>query len=313
MDAKQYVDAYQFQNGMLNVAWVAGFMCRTAEKAPAGEERAIHVRQTQNLNHTLPIHLRNHTDRVPPRFKDGEKVKCTCRITGRKLENGERIAVLECMDFDVPTIMDMPPDAAWDLKPPPGAPTDDFEPKSGDKGPRFSRRSNVAKIAGFICGIVYHPADPAKGDQYSTLQILIAQKGDLDLAVPVRMRNKHVEAMHKVLRIGMPILINDGEFRVRVKETGEPAGEGGIKPVMRYPYIEAFMPKQAGQDDILGDPPAWAFTLAQQGRVRKTPPKVEGSTPVQARAHEPVADVQSQTNGKSIDADLADAVNSLVS
>lgn len=268
MDAKQYVDAYRFQNGMLNAAWIAGYMRRPSDKGEPPQH--FHIQQTANLNHMLPIHLRNHTDVIPARYKDQAPVKCICRVTGRKLEDGERIAVLECMDFDSPTILDMPPEDQFSVKVPDNIPSDDFRPNK--TGMKLSRRSNVVQIAGFVSGIVMIPAVPGK-DRFSCLQLMVSQKQDLDLAVPVRIRSKSAEAMADMVKLGMPVLINDGEFRVRVKETGEPADERGINPVVKYPYIEARMIKMASADDILGDTPAWAYDLAKAGRARKPRPE----------------------------------------
>ena len=262
-DQKAYVDTFQYYNGMINVSWLAGYLRR------GEEERSFSIQQTNNLNHALPVALRQG-DVLPGRFKDLSRLKVTCRVTGRKLENGERVAVLEVLGLDVPTVLDMPPTDQWNYMLPEGVPGSDFKPSEG--GTVFSKNSNVVKIAGYVCGVAVEPAGSIneKGNVSSgCLKLLIAQKGDFDNAIPVRIYGKLAEAQADRLRLGMPILIDDGEFRIRVKETGEAAGEDGVKPVAKYPYVQAKVVKLANRDVMMGDTPQWAVDLANIGRANR--------------------------------------------
>ena len=275
MDAKRYVDAYQYRNGMLNVGWVAGYTHLPSNPqlpAPHTPVRMLHVMQTNNLNHSLPIHIREK-DKLPARFaKPNVEIKVIARILGKKLENGRRIAVLEGIDFDTPTILDMPPEENWHFKVPTDAPEAEFKPSK--TGLSLSRRSNVVKIAGYVSGIQFTAPGTIKENGNTSngrLEILISQESNLDSAIPIRIDGKFAESVSKIVKLGMPLLFNDAMFMVNVDKTGEPAGEDGISPVKVYPYIEARLPKIATHEDIHGEPPAWAKALAEMSRARKAP------------------------------------------
>lgn len=270
MDSKRYVDAYQFSNGMLNVGWLAGYthLPPEAQQNP----KCIFVMQTNNLNHALPIHIRDK-DKLPTRFQRPHvEIKVIARVQGKKLENGRRIAVLEGIDFDTPTILDMPPEDNWHFKVPSDAPESTFKPSK--TGLTLSRRSNVIKLAGYVCGIQFTPPGTVKPNgnvSNGRIELLIAQKADFDQAIPVRIDGKFAEAVSKIVKVGMPLLFNDAMFMVNVDKTGGPADENGISPVEIYPYIEARLPKIATPEDILGEPPGWARELAEASRARKKP------------------------------------------
>ena len=262
-DAKAYVDTFQYYNGMLNVGWLAGYLRRSEE------DRQFSIQQTNNLNHALPVTLRQG-DVLPGRFKDLSRLKVTCRIAGKKLESGERVAVMEVLGLDVPTVLDMPPVDQWNYMLPEGVPGSEFKPSEG--GTTFSKNSNVVKIAGYVCGVAVEPAGSIneKGNvSTGCLKLLVAQKGDFDNAIPVRIYGKLAEAQADRLRLGMPVLIDDGEYRIRIKKTGEPAGEDGVEPVAKYPYIQAKVIKLANRDVMMGDAPQWAVDLANIGRANR--------------------------------------------
>lgn len=272
MDAKRYVDAYQYRNGMLNVGWVAGYThlpVKTTQPQHANL-RLLHVMQTNNLNHALPIHVREK-DKLPSRFtKSNVEIKVISRVLGKKLENGRRIAVLEGIDFDTPTVLDMPPEENWHFKVPADAPEAEFKPSK--TGLTLSRRSNVVKIAGYVSGIQFTAPGTIKENGNTSngrLEILISQEANLDSAIPVRIDGKFAESVSKIVKLGMPLLFNDAMFVVNVDKTGEPTGEDGITPVALYPYIEARLPKIATHEDIHGEPPTWARALAEMSRARK--------------------------------------------
>ena len=273
MDAKRYVDAYQYRNGMLNVGWVAGYTHLPPSPQPKNTPvRMLHVMQTNNLNHSLPIHIREK-DKLPSRFvKPNMEIKVIARVLGKKLENGRRVAVLEGIDFDTPTVLDMPPEENWHFKVPADAPEADFKPSK--TGLTLSRRSNVIKIAGYVSGIQFTAPGTIKDNGNTSngrLEILISQEANLDAAIPIRIDGKFAESVSKIVKLGMPLLFNDAMFVVNVDRSGEPAGEDGIAPVASYPHIEARLPKIATHEDIHGDPPAWARSLAEMSRARKTP------------------------------------------
>lgn len=277
MDSKRFVDAYQYRNGMLNVAWVAGYTTQLPpDTTPPSPIREIRVMQTNNLNHALPIRLRDK-DKLPARFaKPNIEIKVIARVLGKKLENGRRVAVLEGIDFDTPTVLDMPPEDNWHFKVPADAPESQFKPSK--TGLAFSRRSNVVKLAGYVAGIqLTAPGTIKENGNVSNgrLEILLAQEANFDTAIPVRIDGKFAEAVSKIVKLGMPLLFNDAMFVVNVDRTGEPAGEDGITPVTIYPHIEARLPKIATHEDIHGEPPAWARALAESSRARRARPPAE--------------------------------------
>jgi hypothetical protein len=92
------------------------------------------------------------------------------------------------------------------------------------------------------------------------LALMLQQVGDPDRAIPVRIYGSKVETIYKSLKRGDPIFIAEGEYRVRVKPTGEPAGEDGIVPVHKHPYIHARKIGGAFKKHIQARP-AWVDTL----------------------------------------------------
>lgn len=304
MDSKRYVDAYQYKNGMLNVAWVAGYTHVVADAAtPNASARELRVMQTNNLNHALPIHIREK-DKLPARFaKPNMEIKVIARVLGKKLENGRRVAVLEGIDYDTPTVLDMPPEENWHFKVPSDAPEAQFKPSK--TGLAFSRRSNVIKIAGYVAGISFTAPGTVKDNGNTSngrLEILIAQEANLEAAIPVRIDGKFAEAVSKIVKLGMPLLFNDAMFVVNVDRTGESADEEGITPVAIYPHIEARLPKIATHEDIHGEPPKWAIALAESSRARKQRPQdpPSASTPAPPRPQAP-AEVKQPLDEDDID------------
>jgi hypothetical protein len=269
---------------MINVGWIAGWMERSADR------RGLIVHQGSRKEFGVPIGIRDG-ETIKPGYKDGSPVKVTCRISGEFLkERGERIAVLRMLNMDNPTVLDMQPyerrraaskgdgadEPTTPAAPAPTAAAADAKPKQhrvllpeGIKA-RLSGSANFVRLAGYVGGVHVEPGklhdDGRPGEP--CLVILLRQDDNPDHAIPVRCYNRLAEAIADKLPIGIPIIINDGEIKIRVVPTGEPAGEDGVVPTYRYPFIKARVPQIASQDHILVQP-RWAEELLIEYRKAK--------------------------------------------
>lgn len=271
-DAKAYVDTFQCYSEMFNFAWLASFRRRNADKC------GFSIQRTNNLPHALALILRQG-EILPSRFKDLLRLRVTCRVSGRRIENGERVADWEVSGLDTPPLINMPPIDQWNYVLPEGVPGDEIKPADG--GTAFSKNSNVVKIAGFVCGIALDPADAVneKGNVSSGyLKMLVAQKADFDKGIAVRIYGELAEAQADKLRPGGPVMIADAEFRIRIMEPG--------KPVHSYPYVQTRVLKLAGHNVIMGETPQWADDLAKLGRANRSALSVQVPAPAPKCADE---------------------------
>lgn len=284
MEARKRSTSYQFQNQMVNVGWVAGWLEKTREA------RRIIVHQGSKREFGIPIDIKEG-ETLRPGFKDGSPIKVTCRVTGRFLrEQGERVAALRVLDMDNPTVLDMQPyerrrgksngsngngaeHPAETAVEPAAEGSQLVKPKlqhrvllpDGIKA-RLSGSANFFRIAGYVGGVAVEPGkmreDGRPGEP--CLVILLRQDDNPDNAIPVRCYNRLAEAIADKLPIGIPIIINDGEVKIRVVPNAAhiPQVEGAepveVTPAFfTYPYIRARVPKIASQDHILAQP-KWA-------------------------------------------------------
>lgn len=292
MEARKRSTSYQFSNQMVNVGWVAGWLERTADR------RSLIVHQGSRKEFGIPIQIKEG-ETIRPGYKDGSPIKVTCRITGHfNREKGERIVVLRALDMDNPTVLDMQPyerrgggggrgngngggngadheaaQHAHEATEPAAEGSKLVKPKTvphrvllpnGIKA-KLSGSANFFRVAGYVGGVAVEPGklreDGRPGEP--CLIILLRQDDNPDNAIPIRCYNRLAEAIADKLPIGIPIIINDGEVKIRVVPTGEPAGADGVEPYFQYPYIKARVPKIASQDHILTQP-KWAEEMLKE-------------------------------------------------
>ncbi len=283
MEARKRRASYEYSNQMVNVGWIAGWLERTSDR------QRIIVHQGSKEEFGIPIEIKTG-ESMRPGYKDGSPIKVTCRIAGQfNRDRGERIAVLRALDIDNPTVLDMQPyERRTSSSKQNGA---NGAGEGGAEGTRImvpvaadgsriavpkkhrvllpdgikaklSGSANFFRVAGYVGGVAVEPGklreDGRPGEP--CLVIMLQQDENPDHAIPIRCYNRLAEAIADKLPIGIPIIINDGEIKIKVVPTGEPAGADGIAPYFQYPYIKARVPKIASQDHILSQP-AWAESL----------------------------------------------------
>jgi hypothetical protein len=268
-EQRLHVDNFAFRNGMRNVCFISGIAREVGEKSG-------YVLQTKNDNLKIPF-IVDKNGTIPPSVREGRPVKIIGRLTGMILKgkDGEetkdvhRVAVVKVLYFEEPSILEMPAQECWEMSVPRGAPEAKVLPK-GFGLPR-SKSSNVVQVAGFVGGVVFRkegvpgPDGKRKG---ACIHVLIRQTKNPYEAIPVRIYGpKITKEYEKIVKLGMPVKITQGDLRVDVKETG---GEeiDGIAEVSKMPYIRSTGLFVATRDDIK-EQPEWALALALQGREKK--------------------------------------------
>lgn len=244
-ESSRFLDLYQYHHGMINTSWITGLIRHINPQRTAG-----FIQQTNNANLMLPFHTKPG-DFIPGWVYDGEPYTVIGRIEGKtQAETNERVVDFLVLKFEHPDTLALPPSDVWEMSVPPGAPRDDTRLPFGKGGLKLARTSNIVHLAGYIGAMkLQRPrvvADNRPGMPEGAMRrdngglvILLQQVGDPEKAIPVRVYGNKVETIAKSLRRGDPIFIAEGEYRMRVKPTGEPAGEDGIVPVNKYPYIHA--------------------------------------------------------------------------
>jgi hypothetical protein len=259
-EQRLYSNIHQSRNGMRNICWIAGIAREIHSKGGF-------IQQTKNMNHMIPFKM-GPSDVVPNRYGEYSEIKIHGRIRGgRHAVTGERIVEITATAVDAPSVLDLPPQAAWDHSLPKGAPSDTFTPKFGRGGLDFTQAASRAEVAGFVSGFQLKKPGTLneKGEASGgCLTILIQQTENPDDAIPVRLMGSRSVIVATKIKIGSPVYVKDGEIRVRIKETGDPAGEDGIVPVHKYPYIHASMLYVASRNEI-SEQPDWALKLYRLG------------------------------------------------
>ena len=264
MEQRQYSDSYQFRGGMLNIAYVSGY-------ARFVTKNGGFIQQTRNMNHLIPFTL-DQKDSMPGFVSEMGIIKVIGRLYGAKLPSGQRICVLRVLRIERPSILEMPAERAWELSPPAGAPTSDFEPKFGQHGLALTRRSNDVRIAGFVSGVMLEKAGTpnAGGEKRGNdrLLILLQQTKNGDEAIPIRKYGRYTEANERMIRLGTPLFVNDSEIRIDVKGTGEMEADGVVEKVTKHPYIQTWGQFKIATRDEIQHQPDWAVKLAMEGRKK---------------------------------------------
>jgi hypothetical protein len=265
-ESSRFLDLFQYHHGMINTAWVTGLIRHINPQRTAG-----YIQQTNNANLMLPFRTRSG-DFIPGWVYDGEPYTVIGRLDGTvDPKTNERTAELMVLKFEHPDALALPPSDVWEMSVPPGAPRDETRLPFGKGGLKLSRTSNIVHLAGYIGAMKLQrprvvpdtrPGMPegAMRRDNGGLALMLQQVGDPDRAIPVRIYGSKVETIYKSLKRGDPIFIAEGEYRVRVKPTGEPAGEDGIVPVHKHPYIHARKIGGAFKKHIQARP-AWVDTL----------------------------------------------------
>jgi hypothetical protein len=279
-EQRNHVDMYALRNGMRNIAYISGI----ARNVSA---RSGYIQQTRNLNQLIPFEL-DGTDSMPGWIREGAVIKIIARVTGRLVRRNDdsdskggqqREMVLRVMKFEVPSVLEMPPEAAWAMSVPKGAPSNDETPEDGKHGLPFSKGSNLVEIAGFVSGVLLRKAGVPGPDgkrPSGCLLLNIQQTKNPDEAIPVRVYGKLTEAIESKIKLGSPVYIQSGEARIDVKETGVML-EGDIAEVTKVLYVKSQGLFIATRDHI-AQQPQWAIDLALAGRALKGKPPAAAAT-----------------------------------
>jgi len=316
---------YQYRGGMLNAAWVAGVARRITP-------RGGFIQQSNNLNQMIGFVLEDG-DSMPNSVREGSNLKVIGRIHSSR-EGAEPVVVLKVLAFETPSIIDMPPRAAWERTLRDGIPSDSVRPQAIDESRsstdnvmsmgkvRVADAGNMVKLAGFVASVFVDPAGvpkPGGGFTVGCLVMLMRQTRDKDDLVPVRFYGAKAEAFGRRIQIGQPLKI-EGRLRVRLKNTGEPANANGILPVHKFPYVDATNICVASRYDITEEP-AWAKEMflqeqnmrAQRRQVAQSRTTSASDTPAESElAASPslVARASSEPVMRAKQpADLADAID----
>jgi len=285
-EQRMYMDTAKYRGGMLNICYISGYAREIGT-------RSGFILQTTNDNLKIPFII-DKADTIPGWVREGVPVKIVGRLTGRILQSDDaskelhRVAVVKVLNFEIPSILEMPAEACWEMSVPKGAPAAPFDPKKGKHGLPQSKSSNTVQLAGYVGGVIFRKAgvpDSEGRRKGACLQVLIRQTKNADEAVPVRLYgDKITKEYERTVKLGTPVVITQGDLRVDVKETG---GEevDGIAEVSKMPYIRTNGLFVATRDHIQSQPD-WAVQLALQGRERKKPAAVgvAGATPAERPA-----------------------------
>lgn len=236
---------YKYRAGMVNVVYVAGLL-----RHPRKNEG--YIQQTNNLNQM--IHFRCEPGvSIPRDYIEGQPIKIIARMHSHYV-NGRSTIALEVKRFEQPSIQDMPPRKAWEHSLRQGVPTDSVTPQAFREerldGWRVEDAGNMAELAGFVAAYTW---DAPKEGGNGCLTILIRQVKDEKDLLPVRCYTKESKSLYQKLAVGMPLFFK-GRISVDIKNTGEPAGEGGVLPTHKYQYLRVNTLQVAGALQIAVKP-----------------------------------------------------------
>lgn len=319
VEQRKFDQLYAYRAGMANVAFVAGV-------ARFVKAREGYIQQSNNLNQMIHF-LMEEGDTIPHWVRDGVNVKVVARMQGAR--NGdEPVVTLKALAFEPPSIYDMPPRQAWERDVREGVPTDEVKPSEfrpedqGEEerptmgGLRVSDTGNMVRVAGFVSSFFVEPAGVPKAEGGVTqgcLVLTLRQTNNKDDLIPVRCYGPKAESLARRLEVGVPLLVK-GKVRVRLKNTGEPAGEGGILPVHKYPYVHVSNLGVANRSDIREEP-AWAKEMVLEHRSKRQSSKAPAQTevgvaapsaqPGTASAEQPLNQNSAPPQQQVMDADVA--------
>jgi hypothetical protein len=287
-------DAYSMVSGMRNVVFATGIVSEL-------DARGGKLLQTRYANLAIPFRLADH-DSMPARVRRGNPVKIIGRVEGgRHPQTGEPTSVLRVLRFESPRVMDLPPEAAWEVSVRKGVAQADVTPTTGQTGLANNRNANMAWVAGFVAAARLRKAGaatqngPAGSD---CLYLLLQQTEDPTKAIPVRLYGR-VSGLHeRAIRVGSPIQVRDGALRVDAKPTGEVL-ENGLEVVNTYTYVKATALHTATKDDIV-EIPEWARRLASEANEARQRKAEDRREPVKGGQGGRAADDEEGDDGGSI-------------
>lgn len=283
LEQRRNIENYGMRNGMVNVAFVSGIARNISPNRRSG-----FIQQTRNLNQLIPF-ITEGDDFVPAWVTEGNVVKIIARVNGRigKQANPDdpksvaiRDTTLRAMRFEQPSVLEMPPEAAWRMSPPKGAPVSDETPGEGNYGDPFSKGSNEVRIAGWVSGVYFRKAGvpgPDGKKPSGCLHVLIQQTKNPDEAIPVRIYGKLSQEHENHIKLGSPVLIQQGEFRIDVKETGV-VGADGVAEVTKYAFVKSPGLHVANRSHI-NEQHDWAMEIALRGKAARDAKSKGGAAP----------------------------------
>ncbi|MGN7496371.1 hypothetical protein [Pseudomonas lactis] len=286
MDAKRNPDSYSYPNGMFNSGYIAGVL-----RKPDLVAGTCFIQQTRSENHMLPVHFDPKKSPIPRDITDGSLVMAYAHVEGATID-GQRIARLKSIRFEAPNFMHLGPrfhadlmqkwgakvhEQAVDTGIPPAisalgeVPTaesavrrDAFDWKALDLN---KNSANHVKIAGFVqAKSLERNRIHADGQPMNDkLVVLLRQTADSSKCIPIRWYGRNLQPLADILQRGMPIVVS-GEFRLDVKQIGEPSADQLIAPVSKIPYIQAKdMPGPVQPDsELIKMIPTWVTELYNQ-------------------------------------------------
>ena len=282
--------AFGWANGMMNVAYIAGKMRRSAQNP-----RLLLIQQTPALEQSIPVMLDAPLSETA--FPDGTYISVFARMGGRTFvdEAGrakEGAALLTALHVRYVEAREVPLDVAQlrlqkalstmapaatrgDLKaldidtPPELEPFGETKPAAvdgmavdPDERVSMLKGSNVVKVAGIIGFMEHRPANPdlPKGQSTERLTLYVQQHGDLSRAVPVRIYGRQASAAVDFYQPGSAIFVA-GQLLVDVKKN--PEGELRMTPYIKTFSVELAQPMV----HIRTSPyPEWALALYNKGK-----------------------------------------------
>ena len=256
-------EVYAFKNGMRNLLWITGYVGDLTA-------RGGRLYTSGNGNQAIPFELAP-TDTMPKRLRNGSVTKIVGRIEGRRdAATGEPTAIVRVLSFQVPRVLDMPPESAWERSLPKGAPATPFTPSAGLAGLGLRNTSNVVDVAGIVTGRrLRKPGAVREDGTQSTgcLYLLLQQTADPNEAIPVRLYGRFSGQEDRAIKIGTCIRAKASALRIDAKRTGKIL-DNGLEEVNAYLYVRSPGLYVATKEDIL-DIPTWAKQLvAEHARDR---------------------------------------------
>lgn len=264
----RYDQLYAYRAGMLNNAWIAG-VARFIKK------REGYIQQTNNLNHMIPFML-DEGDSMPSWVKDGVPLKINARLHSAR-DGQDTVVILRAIGFEHPSIIDMPPREWFDFQVKQGVPTEQVPiADAPDRSMKFegfkvADTGNMVRVAGFVSGFVIEPAGSLQSDGSTSngcVILSLRQTRDPDDVVPIRCYGGKADVLGRRLDIGFPIYV-EGKLRMRVKETGEPAGPDGIIPTRKLLYVHTNILNVANPGSHIQIEPTWAKEMALEHRSKR--------------------------------------------
>ena len=251
-------EVYAYKNGMCNLLWVTGYV------------GSLHARggmlyTSGNGNQAIAFELAP-TDSMPRRIREGSVTKIVGRIEGRRHpQTGEPTAVVRVLSFQVPRVLDMPPDSAWNHSLPKGAPASPFKPGQGQAGLGLRNTSNIVDLAGIVTGLrLKRPGAVREDGTQSTgcLYLLLQQTEDPTESIPIRIYGRFSGQEERAIKLGTCVRAKASTLRVDSKRTGNML-DGGLEEVNSYLYVRSPGLYVATREDIQTIP-TWAKSLIEE-------------------------------------------------